>query len=158
VEARQHAADRLGHELAIGNRLDVVRLDRAEDLGELLEFVQGKPSDLVPLRDRVYADADQHAGEGTDADETELLELALHLLSVRAAGAAIEAGCCWKKCGGRWGRGRWLGRTSRARTPRPGAGIPVSITARAWQVGRPRMMGGVGPPAGQAGAIPAPGT
>src|SRR5690606_28240525 len=57
------------------------------------------------------------------------------------------------ECGGRWGRGRGLGRTSRARTPRPGAGIAASITARAWQVGRPGTIGGVDPPAGEAGEL-----
>src|SRR5690606_15471093 len=145
IEPRQHAADRLGDELAIGDRLDVVRLDCAEDLGELLELVQGEPGNLVPLRDRIDADTDQHAGESADANEAELPELALHLLSVRAArgrngnlvaagsrgGCDAEGACpgelagtiapAWRRrCRQYNGAGRgvgWLGMTGGVRPP-----------------------------------------
>src|SRR5690606_28799887 len=118
IEARQHAADGLGDQLAVRHRLDVVRLDRAEDLGELLELVQGEPGDLVPLCDRIDADADQHAGEGADANEAELLELALHLRSVRAAGAASGTWLLPDRAAGADGAGAGPGMARRHGHPR----------------------------------------
>src|SRR6185436_1218821 len=75
VEAGEHAVDGLGDELLVLHRLDVVGLDGAEDLGERAQLLDGQRRPRRAVGDRLEVEADQHAGDGADEDETDGAEL-----------------------------------------------------------------------------------
>ena len=79
VEAGQHAVDRLGDELLVLDRLDVVRLDRAEDLGERTQLVH-RQRELrgLALRDRGEVEREHDPGQHSDQHQACLLEFAAH--------------------------------------------------------------------------------
>ena len=51
IQAGQHAVDGFGDQLLVVDRLDVVALDAAEDLGEGTQFLDRQRPGSVPLRD-----------------------------------------------------------------------------------------------------------
>jgi hypothetical protein len=70
LDPGQHAGDRFLHQLLVVNGLDVVLLDRTEDLGELTDLFEWDLSPRVAERVRGNAKADKDAGDGTCTDQT----------------------------------------------------------------------------------------
>jgi hypothetical protein len=72
IEPRQHAGDRLLHQLLVVDRFDVVLLDGPEDFGELSYLFERDLPARIPERVRRNAQADQNACDcaGTDQSKT----------------------------------------------------------------------------------------
>ena len=82
IEAGQHAVDRLGDELLVLDRLDIVALDRAEHLGKRAQFVhrQREARRSLALRDRREIEAEQDACQHADQHQARLFDLGYHEL------------------------------------------------------------------------------
>jgi hypothetical protein len=81
IEAGQHAVDGLGDELLVLDRLDIVALDPAEDLGEGAQlFYRQRQGRRALLRHRGIIEADRHADQDACSDQTELPKLSAHCL------------------------------------------------------------------------------
>ena len=72
IEPGKHPGDRFLHQLLVVDRLDVVLLDRAEDLGELADLFERDLAARIAERVRRDPKADQYAGDcaGTDQSNT----------------------------------------------------------------------------------------
>ncbi len=78
VEAGEHAVDRLGDELLVLDRLDVVGLDRAEHLGERAQLLDRQRGARGAVGDRLEVQADQNAGDGADDHESDVAKPGVH--------------------------------------------------------------------------------
>jgi hypothetical protein len=76
IEPRQHAVDGLGDELLVLHRLDVVRLDRAEHLGEGAQLLDRQRAARLEVGDGLEVEADQNSGYGADGNEANIAQLA----------------------------------------------------------------------------------
>ena len=70
VQTGQHAGDRLLHQLAILDRLDVVGLDGAEHLGELADLLQRNRAVRIAEGIGGQAIADREPGDRSNAHQT----------------------------------------------------------------------------------------
>ena len=78
VEAGQHAVDGLGDQLLVLHRLDVVRLDRAEHLGEGAQLLDRQRRAAGAVGDGLEIQAHQDPGDGAQEDQSDVPKLALH--------------------------------------------------------------------------------
>src|SRR5207244_9511911 len=78
IEAGEHAVDRLGDELLVLDRLDVVGLDRAEHFGERPQLLDRQRRAAGAVGAGLEVQADPHAGDGADEDESDAAKL-LHV-------------------------------------------------------------------------------
>ena len=76
VEPAHHAVDRFLDELVVGDRLDVVALDLAEDRREELQVLVGDRQLRLALRDRREVERQQHAQHGAQSDQSRLFPVA----------------------------------------------------------------------------------
>ncbi len=82
VEPREHAVDRLGDQLLVLDRLDVVGLDGAEHLGEGAQLLDRQSRAPGPLGDRLEIQADEDARDRAEDDEADAAKLAVHRVSL----------------------------------------------------------------------------
>ncbi len=73
VEPVHHPVDRFLDELVVGDGLDVIALDPAEDRGEQLEVLVRDRQLGLALRDRREVERQQDAQHGAQADQSRLL-------------------------------------------------------------------------------------
>ncbi len=83
VEVREHAADGMGDQLLVFDRLDIAALDRVEHFGKGAQFLDGQAGSRFLVRDRRKLQADQYAAQQSGADQPGLSQLA-HLSHSRA--------------------------------------------------------------------------
>src|SRR5690606_1107224 len=82
VEAREHAVDRLGDEALVLDRLDVVALDRPEDVRERTQLLDGQRR-VRAIGDGLEVEADENTGHRAYDDESDVFHLASHVLDSR---------------------------------------------------------------------------
>ena len=78
VEPADHAVDGLADQLVVGDGLDVVALDLAEDRGQELQVLVRDRQLRFALGDRREIQAQQHAEHRTEADEPRLFQTVAH--------------------------------------------------------------------------------